>query len=107
MNRSTKWHRDEQERIASKERPENNGGITVEIEGVEWGRQKRLVRRKTQSRGGLATKIAETVTNSDVNIKELVDSGVCCSFAEARRMIAIAPEWKIKSMIIKKREEKL
>jgi len=47
------------------------------------------------------------VTNSDVNIKELVDSGVCCSFAEARRMIAIAPEWKIKSMIIKKREEKL
>jgi len=47
MNRSTKWHRDEQERIASKERPENNGGITVEIEGVEWGRQKRLVRRKT------------------------------------------------------------
>jgi|GEM_PF-5570378 len=36
--------------------------------------------------------------------KALVDSGVCCSIAEARRLIAIAPEWKIRSMMKKKRE---
>jgi len=37
-------------------------------------------------------------------LQALVDSGVCCSLAEARRLIAMAPESKIKSMIRKKRE---
>ncbi len=103
MNKAKQWHLDEQERIASKGPVKDNGGITVKIEGMVWGRQKRPTKRKRQSRGDLAAKIARTATNSDANVKELVDSGVCSSFAEARRLIAVAPEWKIKSMIIKKR----